>query len=115
MKKINQKCYDCAQTGKDFRERRNPVLPECYDLKVCGRRRSYYKRHEINKQRQLDAHRYLKYKDDKCAICQADELMEVHHIIPQCRGGLDARFNLITLCHSCHKTISTYYRIIGWQ
>jgi 5-methylcytosine-specific restriction endonuclease McrA len=113
MKQVNQKCYDCAQIS--YNEWHAQPRPACYILRTCSKRRGYYKRHEINKERQLDAHRYLRYKDDKCAICQASNLIEVHHIIPQCKGGLDARFNLVTLCHSCHKIISTYYRIIGWQ
>ncbi|OPY31829.1 MAG: HNH endonuclease [Methanomassiliicoccales archaeon PtaU1.Bin124] len=30
--------------------------------------------------------------------------LEVHHIIPRCRGGTEHPGNLITLCHDCHRT-----------
>jgi len=29
--------------------------------------------------------------------------LEVHHIIPRCKGGTDHPYNLITLCEKCHN------------
>ena len=107
MGKKNQKCFDCAQI-------KLVAKPECYK-KGCSKVRSYYARHETNKWIANQRHRYLQYKDDKCAVCHKEQLLEVHHIIPQNKGGVDARFNLVTLCKDCHQTISTYYSVIGWQ
>jgi 5-methylcytosine-specific restriction endonuclease McrA len=110
-REVNKKCFDCAQV-KDFRD---APKPDCYERQKCVRKRGYYARHERNKWWQVQNHRYLRYRGDKCAICRDDDSLEVHHVIPQCKGGLDARFNLLTLCKKCHRTISTYYRVIGWQ
>jgi len=113
MKKVNKKCVECSKiTGIIWKRQ---VKPDCYERVKCGHMRSYYRNHEINKKRQIVNHRYLRYKGDKCALCFIKESLEVHHIMPQCKGGLDARFNVITLCKKCHKTVTSYYRAIGWS
>jgi predicted HNH restriction endonuclease len=105
-----KKCIECAK-AKDIKQNK----PECYDIKVCARKRSYYRHWEKNKRKQIKRHRYLKYRGDKCALCSNYDGLEVHHIQPQSKGGLDARFNTITLCKNCHKVISSYYSAIGWH
>lgn len=122
VKKVNPKCIECANIPVEIWK--GKPKPDCYKeptgkpfhrRSVCSRIRSYYRHHDNNKQKQREGHRYLKYSGDKCALCASVELLEVHHVVPQCKGGLDARFNLVTLCHSCHTTISKYYKAIGWQ
>lgn len=44
---------------------------------------------------------YEKY-EGKCAVCSFDEVVEVHHIIPQRVGGTDDPENLILLCPNHH-------------
>ncbi|MEK6726574.1 MAG: HNH endonuclease [Deltaproteobacteria bacterium] len=106
---VNDKCRDCAKNIKS-----RDIKPDCYVKEICGHRRSYYRYHDRNKRTQQDNHRYIKYKDDKCALCgETKSVLEVHHIKPQAIGGEDARFNTLTLCVSCHKTITKYYKIAG--
>lgn len=39
--------------------------------------------------------------------CKKDSLdLEVHPIIPRCKGGKDILENLITYCHKCHRKIA---------
>src|SRR3989304_6707979 len=106
-KHINEKCRDCARTIKS-----RDAKPDCYVKEICGHRRSYYRYHERNKRTQQDNHRYIKYRDDRCALCgESGGVLEVHHIKPQALGGEDARFNTLTLCVSCHRIITNYYKI----
>jgi 5-methylcytosine-specific restriction endonuclease McrA len=44
---------------------------------------------------------YEKY-EGKCAVCSFDEVVEVHHIIPQRVGGTNDPENLILLCPNHH-------------
>ena len=39
-----------------------------------------------------------------CADCGIeDKKLEIHHIIPESKGGSQTRDNAIGLCHSCHQ------------
>jgi 5-methylcytosine-specific restriction protein A len=38
----------------------------------------------------------------QCQECGEDENLEVHHIKPLYRGGIDDPSNMITLCEQCH-------------
>tara|TARA_R110000868_G_scaffold189585_2_gene432643 strand:- start:72 stop:467 length:396 start_codon:yes stop_codon:yes gene_type:complete len=39
----------------------------------------------------------------RCKLCnKKSEHLELHHIIPKSRGGLDDKSNLIKLCSKCH-------------
>lgn len=43
----------------------------------------------------------------KCAKCRKEKLigdMELHHIIPKCKGGRESEDNLQMLCKLCHRT-----------
>ena len=33
------------------------------------------------------------------------EVLEVHHVIWKVDGGSDARENLVTVCHPCHRRL----------
>lgn len=41
--------------------------------------------------------------DVNCNLNLCTDFIEIHHIIPWCRGGTDNPENLIVLCHDCHK------------
>lgn len=50
----------------------------------------------------------LNRDDYTCQHCKGkrkDSKLEVHHIIFRSQGGSDEESNLITLCHTCHKTL----------
>ena len=46
--------------------------------------------------------RVLERDNGRCIKCGRSYKLEVHHIIPVYRGGLDEEWNLITLCKKCH-------------
>ncbi len=48
--------------------------------------------------------------DRECKICARQEELEIHHVIPKSRGGLNFLENLITLCTKCHKEVH-----LGWD
>lgn len=41
----------------------------------------------------------------KCAICDAKDYLEVHHLISKSEGGKDDFDNLILLCSRCHAVV----------
>lgn len=41
-----------------------------------------------------------------CALCGSNEQLEIDHIIPISRGGLDDSTNMQWLCSSCNKAKS---------
>lgn len=43
--------------------------------------------------------------NEKCAICENNDYLEFHHIIPVAAGGTDEYDNIILLCACCHATI----------
>jgi len=48
---------------------------------------------------------------DECERCGAsEETLSLHHIVPVLAGGLNAPWNYMTLCESCHPTVETYVR-----
>ncbi len=42
--------------------------------------------------------------EHKCAYCESQENITLDHIIPQCKGGLDIKTNVIACCHSCNQS-----------
>ncbi len=40
----------------------------------------------------------------KCAYCESEDNITLDHIIPQCKGGLDIKTNVISCCHSCNQS-----------
>lgn len=56
----------------------------------------------------------IKFRGDKCCLCRKTKNLEAHHILPQYNGGENKKYNIITLCTSCHKVITNYHRTIGY-
>jgi len=42
--------------------------------------------------------------ENKCAYCWSEENITLDHIIPQCKGGLDIKTNVVACCHSCNQS-----------
>lgn len=47
--------------------------------------------------------------DGACVKCGTIFELEPHHIIHVSQGGKDYLWNLITLCHDCHRTLQGGY------
>lgn len=41
----------------------------------------------------------------RCALCDSDQGLQIHHVIPRGQGGTDYRHNLVALCWRCHAMI----------
>ena len=41
----------------------------------------------------------------RCAVCDRNDILEFHHLIPLSEGGSDDYDNIILLCASCHATV----------
>lgn len=44
------------------------------------------------------------YWEHKCAYCESEENITLDHILPQCKGGLDIKTNVVACCHSCNQS-----------
>ena len=42
--------------------------------------------------------------EHKCAYCESQENITLDHIIPQCKGGLDIKTNVVACCHACNQS-----------
>jgi hypothetical protein len=42
--------------------------------------------------------------ENKCAYCESEENITLDHIIPQCKGGLDVKTNVLSCCDSCNQS-----------
>jgi 5-methylcytosine-specific restriction endonuclease McrA len=42
--------------------------------------------------------------EHKCAYCESEDNITLDHIIPQCKGGLDVKTNVVSCCHSCNQS-----------
>ena len=40
----------------------------------------------------------------ECAYCGSEENITLDHILPQCKGGLDVKTNIVSCCHSCNQS-----------
>jgi hypothetical protein len=40
----------------------------------------------------------------ECAYCESKEDITLDHVIPQCKGGLDIKPNVVACCHSCNQS-----------
>jgi hypothetical protein len=40
----------------------------------------------------------------RCALCDGEAGLQIHHVIPRGQGGTDFPHNLIALCWRCHAT-----------
>src|SRR5688572_22644246 len=52
----------------------------------------------------------LLWCDRRCCLCKrrCDVLIEVHHIVPEGKGGSDDEDNAMPLCFDCHAKVSHY-------
>lgn len=41
----------------------------------------------------------------RCALCDSESGIQIHHIIPRGQGGSSSQDNLITLCSYCHAQV----------
>ena len=55
--------------------------------------------------KEYERQKRLKELESKCFFCGYDIIVEIHHIIPKCKGGGDNAHNLINLCPNCHRLI----------
>lgn len=46
----------------------------------------------------------------KCAICQSEKDIEMHHMIPLFLGGTTEKENCISLCCNCHTAVTQYQK-----
>ena len=42
--------------------------------------------------------------DQECAYCKSKENITLDHVLPQCKGGLDIKTNVVACCHSCNQS-----------
>jgi len=42
--------------------------------------------------------------DHKCAYCGSEDNLTLDHIVPQCKGGVDVKTNVVACCHSCNQS-----------
>ena len=42
--------------------------------------------------------------NNECAYCGSEENITLDHILPQCKGGLDIKTNVVACCHSCNQS-----------
>ena len=50
-------------------------------------------------------------RDNKeCRLCRSKSNLTVHHMIPVSVGGTSEDWNLITLCHTCHRKVHSSLR-----
>jgi 5-methylcytosine-specific restriction endonuclease McrA len=42
--------------------------------------------------------------NNECAYCNSKENITLDHILPQCKGGLDIKTNVVACCHSCNQS-----------
>lgn len=45
----------------------------------------------------------LERDGNKCVLCDSQEELHIHHIVPLCHDVIDNKNNLVTLCKSCHE------------
>lgn len=41
----------------------------------------------------------------RCALCDNSQGLQIHHVVPRGRGGVNHPMNLITLCWRCHSAV----------
>lgn len=51
--------------------------------------------------------RKLIYRRDhfRCALCDSDRGLQIHHVVLRSQGGTNYPQNLITLCWKCHAVV----------
>src|SRR5574343_250313 len=90
------KCQNCWIFYKSSYKKSKFCSTEC--------KKDYY--NDYNEDLSLEQKkRVLKKRSNYCHDCGFDKvpsILEVHHIIPTYKGGLDTYDNLVLLCPNCH-------------
>lgn len=58
--------------------------------------------------------RILDKYDNKCCYCDADNRLEIDHIIPISKGGKEDERNMQVLCRSCNSSKGNRINILEW-
>lgn len=92
----NYDIYDGIYTLKKLQELAKTVVP-----RTCHGNWNYE-----TKRKRFQSHRFMKRKKGKqCFVCELEELLHRHHIIPLSNGGVSIKENVIGVCESCHSKI----------
>lgn len=53
----------------------------------------------------------------RCVLCDSDQGIQIHHVVPRGKGGTDYLHNLATLCWRCHAAIhgTQFYDFPDWM
>ena len=51
---------------------------------------------------QRDHEIILEAQGNQCNRCGSSDLLSLHHILPQSKGGTDSYDNIMVLCEPCH-------------
>jgi predicted Zn-ribbon and HTH transcriptional regulator len=71
---------------------------------------------QIARDRRLKKHALLFEKyNNKCALCECSDDLDIHHIKPTSQGGREVLENWILLCSTCHTTKMHNWRYFGEQ
>jgi 5-methylcytosine-specific restriction endonuclease McrA len=100
---------DCPVCGKRMRASLKTCSRSCSNKNREGMTYSKEKDSQFpNKSRRLRT-LLFEQRGSLCEICGYDGMvaLQVHHIIPQCKGGGDELENLQLLCANCH--LETHY------
>lgn len=74
------------------------------EMKDRPRHKMNPKRNELFNERRKGDVKRLK----ACSTCGSKKDIELHHIIPLAKGGNNEYYNLIYLCHDCHRKLHSY-------
>jgi len=59
------------------------------------------------------ARRYREQHEGGCEVCGGStdhRKLDIHHIVPLAAGGTNADWNLMAVCHSCHRRAESFIR-----
>lgn len=112
ISKLNDKdiiCYSNKAKGKQLTNESISRIIRSYNL-VHTKRIDYSKRKNYERRKNLTKKIQSKeiVKPLMCGCCGEEKNLELHHIIPISLGGNNDYYNLLYLCHNCHKKIHKY-------
>lgn len=83
------------------------ILAICYKYAPNARQRTTKKTRATDRRNNLFAERQQGKIDRPkiCSTCGRTDGIELHHIIPIAAGGTNDYYNLIYLCHNCHRLL----------
>jgi len=101
-------CPACGETHKFAIK----VINRLFSLTICSPEceQLYEEMMETRKEnRKIPKHvrrALFKKYDSKCFSCGSKDKLEIHHIVPICKGGTSELENLLLLCNNCHCVVS---------